>query len=100
LSSTDRQGRSRGSSNTIPTRAHDAAAIIAVETGDDPEHRGLAAAGRADEHGHLATAEHEADVAQHLQPLAGGSYEGFLLDLDIKQRAAASGTHVVQRAAP
>ena len=52
FSSTVRQGSRRGSWNTMPSvprRPDDPPSIVRIEARDDPQHRGLAAAGRADE---------------------------------------------------
>ncbi len=78
----------------------DAAAIIGIETGHDPQHRGLAAAGWPDQCDQFAVIEGECEIAQHVDPLAGGVDECLLFDRDFKPHAAASGTRVFQKAAP
>ena len=105
FSSTERHGNSRGSWNTMPSRACGGRATrpveIVVEPGDDAQHRGLAAAGRADEARRPRPLQREADAAQHLDALARGGLERLLpRDSHLKRHGAASGMRVFQTAAP
>ena len=78
----------------------DGAVVVAVEAGDDPQQRGLAAARRADERADLAVAQREIDVAEHVELIAGRSRKGLSGDANLKQSGFASGPRVVQAAAP
>src|SRR5262249_28467044 len=77
-----------------------AAFEIAVEPRDDPQQRGLAAAGWPGQRGDLPIAEAERKLAEHMELPAGGSVKRFLLAGRVKPIAGASGRHVVQAAAP
>ena len=78
----------------------DAALEIAVEPGDDPQQRGLAAAGRPDQRGDLAAARLNASSPSTWSLPPAAARKDFLLDVDVKPAAGASGRHVVQAAAP
>ncbi len=71
-----------------------------VQSRDDAQQRGLAAAGGADERGHFAGAQAERERAQHIALAPRRRGKGFVLDGDIKPVAGANGRHVVQAAAP
>jgi hypothetical protein len=81
-------------------RERNVAVEIAVESRDDPQQRGLAAAGRPDQRGDLPAEEAERKLAEHLELAAGGSAKRLLFDVDVKPASGASGRHVVQAAAP
>src|ERR1700692_3355387 len=68
-----------------PSVTNDGARIILVETGDDPQHRGLAAAGVADEPAILAASQRELHVAEHVETLAGLPTKYLVRDAHIKQ---------------
>ena len=73
---------------------------IPVEPRDDPQQRGLPAAGGPDQRGDLPAAEAERKLAEHLHLPAGGSTKRLLLYVDVKPASDASGRHIVQAAAP
>jgi hypothetical protein len=61
----------------------DLAAACLFEIGDDPQKRGLAAAGRADERDELALADREIDVGQRIDRAIGClEGEGQIADVD------------------
>src|SRR6185369_46262 len=82
------------------SRAHDGSLIVGIEAGNDPEHRRLAASGRADQHADQTAVEAESYIAQNFRALAGDRHNGFPDDADFKPSGAANGTRVAQGAAP
>jgi len=78
----------------------DVAVEIAVEPGDDPQERGLAAARRANQRGDLPARKRNGKLVQDMQASPRGGAVGFLLDDNVKPVVDASGRRVVQAAAP
>ena len=83
-----------------PAGRDDAALIIMVEAGENPQHGALAAAGWADEHANLAGAEREVDAGEHVVPLARRVRERLACDIDLKLHGAATAIAGLQTAAP
>src|SRR5262249_24123092 len=73
---------------------------ITIEARDDPQQRGLPAAGRPDQRGDLSAAKAERKLAEHVELPARGGAKRLLPDVDVKAASGASGRHVVQAAAP
>ena len=73
---------------------------IRIETGNDAQHGGLAAARRANQNPDLADRHSQCDVAEHLEDLAARGPIGFMRNANVKQFGAANVTRVVQWVAP
>ena len=71
-----------------------------VEAGDDAQQRGLAATRRAHQHRHTLRLHLEHHVADGGDPRPVRPDMGLLLDVDLKPACCASGSYVVQGAAP
>ena len=83
-----------------PRRTTDRAFKIQIETSNQAQYRGLAAARRADEGRDFAGAEFERYIAQDIVALARGCHVALARDQNVKRGGDASGLHVVQKAAP
>src|SRR6185437_5717887 len=78
----------------------DATLIVLIEPGEDPQQRGLAAAGGADDDADFSRFERESDMAQHLVALSGRVRIFLAGNFDFKPHGAATGIAGLRTAAP
>src|SRR6476659_2499854 len=81
-------------------RTRDASLKVGVEAGENPEHRTLAATGRADQDAYFSGIEGKGDAGDHVVLLARRVPECFAGDIDFKPHGDATGITGPQMAAP
>ena len=75
-------------------------AEVRIESGCDPEDRGLAATGRTDQHAKRSGLEPKFQAANDLNRYAVGRQKALRIDAKLKCRGVSSDLHVVQAVAP
>src|SRR3954447_25292639 len=76
-----------------------AASKILVQTGENPQQRALATAGRTNDHANLAGAKRKVDTSEYVLTFASRVQKRLAFDIDLKLHGASNGRHGLQKAA-